>query len=133
MVSITSAALTCSAVVGLCLAGIVGATLLLQFSISTTIFLCITILMVGIEVYGLLPVMGIQLNAFSSTNIVLSLGMAIEFTSHIAHQFLIQPGSDRRERTIEAMRFIGAPMLHGAMSSILAVCFIAGSKTPFLR
>jgi predicted RND superfamily exporter protein len=115
------------------LAGIFGATLLLQFSISTSLYLCITILMVGIEVYGFLPVLDIQLNAFSSTNVVLALGMSIEFTSHIAHQFLVEPGSDRKERVVAAMRFMGAPMFHGAMSSVLAVTFIAGSKTPFLR
>lgn len=117
---------------GLCLAGVFAATFLLQFSISTSIILCAVILMVGIEVFGLLPVLGIHLNAFSTTNIVLSLGMSIEFTSHIAHQFLVEAGT-RKERVINAMRFMGVPMFHGAMSSILAVLFIAGSKTPFLR
>ena len=89
--------------------------------------------MVGIEVYGFLPVLGVDVNAFSTTNIVLSLGMSIEFTSHIAHQFLVESGVDRKERVINALGFMGRPMLHGAVSSILAVFFIAGSKTPFLR
>merc|ERR1712146_586756 len=85
------------------------------------------------EVLGFLPLLNLEVNAFSSTNVILSLGMSIEFTSHIAHEFLVEQGEERADRIVRALRFMGQPMLHGAVSSILAVLFIAGSQTPFLR
>jgi hypothetical protein len=119
-------------IVGLCLAGVFGAMFLLQFSLVTSVILSAVIVMVAVEVYGFLPLLDLEVNAFSTTNVVLSLGMAIEFTSHVAHQFLVETGT-RDERVKKALRFMGMPMFHGAVSSILAVLFIAGSKTPFLR
>jgi hypothetical protein len=49
-------------------------------------------------------------------------------------KFLVQgSGLGRDVRVVNALRAKGVPLIHGAVSSILAVLFIAASGTPFLR
>ncbi|EGD73466.1 hypothetical protein PTSG_05169 [Salpingoeca rosetta] len=120
-------------VVGLCLLGIFVATFLFQFSFITSLLLCIVIFIVDLEVYALLPALGLTLNAFSTTNLCLAIGMAVEFTAHVAHQFLTEAGESRPQRVRATLRFMGTPLFNGAMSSLIAVLFIVGSRTGFIR
>merc|ERR1712146_132659 len=107
-------------VVGLSLAGIFAATFVLQCSLVTSLLLCLTILVVGIEVLGFLPLLNLEVNAFSSTNVILSLGMSIEFTSHIAHEFLVEQGEERADRIVRALRFMVQSRPSWPCSSLLA-------------
>ena len=120
-------------VVGLCLVGVFAATLLLQFNLAASAIVCGVVLMSTVEVYGLLPIWSVQKNAFSLVNLCLSVGMGIEFTAHITHQFLAERGDSRVERARNALAFMGTAMFHGAVSSIITTLFIAGSNTAFIR
>ena len=120
-------------VVGLCLLGIFVATFAFQFSVVTSLLLCAVIFIVDLEVYALLPVLGLTLNAFSLTNLCLAIGMAVEFTAHVAHQFLSEVGDDRKQRVRSTLQFMGTPLFNGLVSSVLAILFILGTDTGFIR
>ncbi|EGD72356.1 hypothetical protein PTSG_00376 [Salpingoeca rosetta] len=120
-------------IVGLCVVGVFIATLVLQFNPLASVILCVIVLMAVIEVYGLLPIWDVRNNAFSLVNLCLSVGMGIEFTAHITHQFLAERGESRVLRVRNALGFMGTAMFHGAVSSILTTLFIAGSDTGFIR
>lgn len=119
-------------VVGMCLVGVFVVTLIFTFNLGMAVILCGIILMVVIELVGLMPIWGVKMNAFSLVNVCMAVGMAVEFTAHLAHEFIAQQGSSRRQRTFQAVSFMGAAMLHGAISSFLSTCFIAGSDADFV-
>eukprot|EP00055_Hartaetosiga_balthica_P016077 m.99840 g.99840 ORF g.99840 m.99840 type:complete len:1558 (+) comp9034_c2_seq1:60-4733(+) len=120
-------------VVGLCLVGVFIATFISQMNFVTTITICTFVFMIVVEVFGLMNAWGIEKNAFSLVNLCLAIGMGVEFTAHIAHQFQAEEAPDKVARARQTLGFMGTAMFHGAASSILATLFIAGSDTGFIR
>eukprot|EP00056_Hartaetosiga_gracilis_P011142 m.166915 g.166915 ORF g.166915 m.166915 type:complete len:1584 (-) comp13457_c1_seq1:36-4787(-) len=120
-------------IVGSCLAGIFVVTFLFQFSIATSFVVCLLVFVVDLEVYALLPAIGITLNAFSLTNLCLAIAMAIEFTAHMAHQYLLENKDTRKEKAAAAIGFMGTPLLNGFVSTAVALLFISNSKTEFIQ
>jgi len=123
-----------TAVVGYAMIGVIAITLLFQFSLRSSLTLALVIIMVVVELTGYIPEHGkLKLNAFSIVNIAIAVGMAIEFTAHIVHQFLCEPGEDRKVRVIKAMAYMGEPMFFGMASSLISCAFLAFSETEFIR
>lgn len=120
-------------VVGFSLLGVLIATFLFQFSIISSLLIAITILMIDIDIYGILPEIGVKLNAFSVVNLCMSVGLAVEFTAHIARAFLVAQGETRDHRMISALEEMLPPMINGALSSFLPILVLVGAKFPFFR
>eukprot|EP00055_Hartaetosiga_balthica_P015606 m.93335 g.93335 ORF g.93335 m.93335 type:complete len:1568 (-) comp8910_c0_seq1:842-5545(-) len=120
-------------IVGSCLAGIFVITFIYQFSIVSSLIVCVIVFVVDLEVYALMGVFGIKLNAFSLTNLCLAIAMAIEFTAHLAHQYVFEDKDTRKEKAAGALAFMGTPLLNGFVSTAIALLFISNSQTEFIR
>jgi len=59
-----------------------------------------------------MAILDIQLNAVSVVNLIMSIGIGVEFCVHIAHAFLVSHG-DRNHRTKEALSTMGASVFSG--------------------
>ncbi|KAL5713817.1 NPC intracellular cholesterol transporter 1 [Ranunculus cassubicifolius] len=81
-----------------------------SFWSSAIILLVLT--MIVIDLMGVMAILGIQLNAISVVNLVMSIGISIEFCVHIAHAFSVSSG-DRGERAKEALTTMGASVFSG--------------------
>jgi Niemann-Pick C1 protein len=91
----------------------------------------IVLLMVGmidINILGMLYFWGLTLNAVTIAMIVISVGIAVDYNAHIAHAFKNVSGS-REDRVIKSLETLGVSVLHGAISTLLAVLVLAGSKS----
>ncbi len=89
----------------------------------------IVLLMVGmidINILGMLYFLGLTLNAVTIAMIVISVGIAVDYNAHIAHAFKNVAGS-REDRVIKSLETLGVSVLHGAISTLLAVLVLAGS------
>nr|GMD56049.1 Niemann-Pick C1 protein-like [Ipomoea batatas] len=73
-----------------------------------------------------MAILNIQLNAVSVVNLVMSVGIAVEFCVHITHAFLISSG-DRNQRMKEALTTMGASVFSGItltkLVGVLVLCF----------
>lgn len=119
---------------GYAVLGVALVTLVFQFSLRSSLILAVVILMVAFEVGGVLAeIPDINLNAFSLVNICIGIGMGIEFTAHIVHHFMIVEGDTKNERVIAALEFMGPPMVHGAVTSFIALLFLVTSDLAFIR
>ncbi|KAF3789097.1 Niemann-Pick C1 protein [Nymphaea thermarum] len=78
--------------------------------ISTIIVLVLA--MIVLDIMGVMALLGIQLNAVSVVNLVMSVGIAVEFCVHITHAFVSSHG-DKAERMREALRTMGASVFSG--------------------
>jgi hypothetical protein len=120
-------------VVGYAILAVLGVTLIFQFSLRSSLLIAIIVLMVVIELLGYIPEHGdLKLNAFSIVNLAIAVGMAIEFTAHIVHQFLATEGDNKKDRVIKALTFMGEPMILGSVSSMISCAFLAASDTNFI-
>ena len=64
----------------------------------------------------------ITLNAVSLVNLVMAVGISVEFSSHITRAFAVNIGDDRVQRAQDTLTNMGS-----------SVCVISRKKTGFLR
>mmetsp|Transcript_14476 Transcript_14476/g.19315 ORF Transcript_14476/g.19315 Transcript_14476/m.19315 type:complete len:139 (+) Transcript_14476:101-517(+) len=76
---------------------------------------------------------GIVIDSVSVINIVLAVGLSVDYSAHIGHSFLVKGGSNKDIRATEALADIGASVLNGAMSTFLAVAVLLGSSSYVFR
>lgn len=118
--------------IGLGLLGVFFVTFVFQLNPWLSAIVCLLILMIDIELIGLMDPIGVKLNAISIANLVVSIGMAVEFTAHYARAFLLAQGS-RNERMKTALHEMFKPMLNGALSTVIALSVLSANKFPFFR
>ncbi|TKY57553.1 Niemann-Pick C1 protein [Spatholobus suberectus] len=75
---------------------------------------------------GVMAILGIQLNAVSVVNLIMSIGIAVEFCVHIVHAFMVSLG-DRSQRAKTALCTMGASVFSGItltkLVGVLVLCF----------
>jgi len=127
------------------IAGIFVASFLFTLSWRSSLCLMICVTFSVVELIGVIPESsltledpGLRLNAFSLVNIIACIGMAVEFTAHILHQFIAEPnaasspGEDRQRRVIHAMTFMGPPIVHGVVTTLISTAFLATNDMRFI-
>lgn len=91
-------------VLGLGLASVLFVTAILLGSWRTGIIVTLVVALTVTNVMGTMGIWGISLNALSLVNLVISLGIAVEFCSHIARAFMGAGGSGIPNGHPEAQR-----------------------------
>ncbi|KAH0915844.1 hypothetical protein HID58_030290 [Brassica napus] len=71
----------------------------------------LVLVMILADLMGVMVVLGIQLNAVSVVNLIMSIGIAVEFCVHISHAFLMSNGN-REQRARKALETMGASWDH---------------------
>ncbi|XP_024370575.1 uncharacterized protein [Physcomitrium patens] len=94
------------------LAAVFFVCLLTTTSISTAFTIIFVIAMIVIDLMGLMVLWNIQLNAVSVVNLVMSIGIAVEFCVHITHAFTMTTGY-KQDRASKALVIMGASVFSG--------------------
>ncbi|KAI5370601.1 putative Sterol-sensing domain, protein patched/dispatched [Septoria linicola] len=79
--------------VGAALAFILAITTILLGSIMTAVIVTITVIMIVVDIVGTMALAGVSLNAVSLVNIIICVGIGVEFCAHIARAFTIPSAS----------------------------------------
>jgi Niemann-Pick C1 protein len=109
------------ALIGSALGAICIASTILLGSLKTALLMTITVLMIVVDVAGVMVLWGVNLNAISLVNLVICVGIGVEFCAHIAKSFTIPSPSavthvgsrigkstEREERACGALVSVGA-------------------------
>ncbi|KAM0866686.1 hypothetical protein ACQ4PT_042470 [Festuca glaucescens] len=95
---------------------------------ASTIIL-IVLAMIVLDLMGVMAVLGIQLNAISIVNLVMSIGIAVEFCVHITHAFMTCIG-DRENRARQALSTMGASVFSGiTLTKLVGVIVLRFAKS----
>ncbi|TYI97036.1 hypothetical protein E1A91_D01G115100v1 [Gossypium mustelinum] len=86
--------------------------LVITCSLWTSAIILLVLAMILVDLMGVMAILGIQLNAVSVVNLVMSVGIAVEFCVHITHAFSVSSGN-RNERVKEALGTMGASVFSG--------------------
>ncbi|XP_039756217.1 NPC intracellular cholesterol transporter 1 isoform X2 [Pararge aegeria] len=87
--------------------------ILMGFDLFSALVVVITITMIVVNLGGLMYWWGISLNAVSLVNLVMAVGIAVEFCSHLVHSFSVSGGSSRVARASHALYTMGSSVLSG--------------------
>jgi Niemann-Pick C1 protein len=82
-------------------------TLLLGIDPWSAMIIVVTILMILINLLGLMYWWSIDFNAISVVNLVMSVGLSVEFCSHIVRGFVVSEGVTRIARARDSLSSIG--------------------------
>ena len=93
--------------------------------------------LVDFYLVGLIYYWDLTMNTFTGVNMVFALGLAVDYSSHIAHTFLLTepPAScvtDREKRYYKAKKAVsqmGSSVFHGGFSTFLAISVLGFSKS----
>ncbi|CAN6166569.1 unnamed protein product [Urochloa humidicola] len=95
-----------------CLGTIFVVCFIVTSSLWASAIILIVLAMIVLDLMGVMVILGIQLNAISVVNLVMSIGIAVEFCVHITHAFMIGTG-DRETRARQSLSTMGASVFSG--------------------
>jgi len=90
------------------------------------------VLVVDCDILGLMQMWGLTIDSVSIINLVLAIGLAVDYSVHVAHAFLQTPGT-RQERVDKALEEMGTAVVHGCFSTFLAVLILSTSQSYIFR
>ncbi|XP_062520603.1 NPC intracellular cholesterol transporter 1-like isoform X2 [Corticium candelabrum] len=116
---------------GLCAAAIFIITFLLMgFNFPCAIIVTLTVAMIVVDLMGIMYLWGITLNAVSVVNLVMAVGISVEFCSHITRSFAIERGDSRVARARHALIDMGSSVLSGiTLTKFVGIVVLAFSKS----
>jgi Niemann-Pick C1 protein len=87
--------------------------LLMGFDVHSAIVVVITITMIVINLGGLMFYWNISLNAVSLVNLVMAVGISVEFCSHLVHSFSVSIEESKVRRSADALTQMGSSIFSG--------------------
>ncbi|XP_034940743.1 NPC intracellular cholesterol transporter 1 homolog 1b-like [Chelonus insularis] len=116
---------------GLSLLVVFGVTYLLTgFSIFSAIIILLTVTMILINMVGLMYWWNISLNAISLVNLVMTIGISVEFCSHIVHFYLTSKHQTRLDKASEALSVIGSSVFSGiTLTKLVGIIILAFARS----
>ncbi|KAM6089083.1 NPC intracellular cholesterol transporter 1 [Chlamydotis macqueenii] len=109
-------------------------TVLLGFEVWAAVIVSITIAMIIINMFGVMWLWGISLNAVSLVNLVMSCGIAVEFCSHVTRAFTVSTKGSRVERAEEALSHMGSSVFSGiTLTKFGGIVVLAFSKSQIFK
>merc|ERR1712086_567468 len=82
-----------------------------------------------VEILGFMYALGIVIDSVSVINVVLAVGLSVDYSAHVGHCFMVKGGANRDVRATEALADIGSSVLNGAISTFLAVAVLLFSTS----
>ena len=113
--------------IGLAMAAVALVTLVLLANIRICVYVICIVVITLTDIVGFLHFWGITIDILSAVNIVLAIGLCVDYAVHIAHAFLISEGS-RQERATNCVKTIGMAVLNGGVTTFLALFFCSFSS-----
>jgi len=113
---------------GLSLLCVFITTVLLIQNIPACVLVLSCVFLTLVNVGGFIHFWGLTIDVISCVNLVIAVGLCVDYSAHIAHCFMAQTGSSN-ERSIKTLRDIGPAVLNGGFSTFLAFVLTAGSTS----
>lgn len=107
--------------------------LFLGLDFYSAFIVVITIVMIIINLMGLMYWWNISLNAVSLVNLVVGVGISVEFCSHLTHSFAISPEPTRVKRAQSALQKMGCSILSGITLTDCGILVLAFAKSQIFQ
>ncbi|KAK0079318.1 hypothetical protein PV325_001397, partial [Microctonus aethiopoides] len=121
--------------IGLSLTAIFIVTYLLTgLSAFSAIIVLLTVTMIIINLLGFMYWWNIPLNAISLVNLVVAVGISVEFCSHIVHCYLISTQRTRADKVSESLKNMGTSVFSGiTLTKFVGIIILAFAKSQIFQ
>lgn len=85
-----------------------------------------------LQLFGVMGLFGMKLNAISAVLLVISVGISVHFIADICLSFVTCVGSNRDRRVCLALEHMFGPVIHGAVVTFLPILMLAFSDFEFI-
>ncbi|KAK3091271.1 hypothetical protein FSP39_018506 [Pinctada imbricata] len=117
---------------GLAAACVFVVTLILIANLWTSLMVFICVIMTLVDVAGMMHLWGLTVDTVTSINLIIAIGLAVDYSAHIGHCFMTISG-ERNDRVKATLVEIGAPVFSGGFSTFLAFILLAASTSYVFR
>ncbi|XP_076041583.1 protein patched [Oratosquilla oratoria] len=100
-----------------------------MWAAAIVVFLLATMV---VELFGIMGIIGVKLSAVPAVLLIVAVGLGVEFMVHVTVGFLTALG-DRNRRVMLSLEHMTAPVVHGAISTLLGVIMLLFSEFDFIR
>ena len=104
-------------------------TLFLINNVITSLLVMVCVLLSLVDVAGFMFFWGVTIDTVSCVNLVIAIGLCVDYSAHIAHRFSEESVVSKNKRVQSALTNIGPAVLNGGISTFLAFVLLAGSKS----
>ena len=110
-------------------------------NVWTSLLVLLMMGLVDVNLVALIWYWGLELNFITMVNLILAIGLAVDYSAHIAHAYNFSEAdpscTTNRERRVSKVRGaftkIGTSVFHGAFSTFLAIVTISASSSYVFR
>ena len=113
---------------GIALACVFLTTLILLADLLGALLVLGTVALSLVDLCGFMASWNITIDVVSAVNVIIAIGLCVDYSVHICHAFLTVSGS-RAERAAAAMVDMGPAVLNGGLSTLIAFILLAGSES----
>lgn len=114
--------------IGLAMIGVMACTAIVIVDMQVCFWIFISVVLTLINVGGCMQRIGLTLDIVSCIALQLSVGLCVDYSAHIGHTFLTISDGTRNERALNTVLHIGAAVLYGGFSTVLALVVLASSQ-----
>jgi predicted RND superfamily exporter protein len=117
-------------------------TLVLLADLRICLMVLLSVVLTLVDIVGFLHFWGITIDIISCVNIVLAIGLCVDYSVHIGHAFIVAQGEvinkcathtniagTREERAQKAVASIGLAVLNGGVTTALALVLLGASSS----
>jgi len=119
--------------VGLCLLAVFCLTMVILAHPGVALLVVLVVIMTIVDLLGCMQLWGLAIDSVSVIQLVIAVGLAVDYAAHIGHNFMTKGGSSRADRVVETLADTGSAVLNGGISTFLAVMLLASSKSYVFR
>ena len=106
--------------IGLAMAAVFVVTLVLLANIQICVYVICIVGITLTDIVGFLHFWDITIDIISCVNIVLAIGLCVDYSVHIGLAYMVAKGS-RQDKAVEAVASIGPAVFNGGFTTLLAV------------
>nr|XP_023012614.1 Niemann-Pick type protein homolog 1B-like [Leptinotarsa decemlineata] len=104
------------------------------FNIFSSATVTVTVIMTVAHMMGLMWAWNISLNAISLVNLVMSVGIGVEFCGHIVHSFVHSTKEDPTDRAADALGDMGSKVFSGiTLTKFVGITILAFADSQVFR
>uniref|UniRef100_A0ABD2XPG3 SSD domain-containing protein n=1 Tax=Trichogramma kaykai TaxID=54128 RepID=A0ABD2XPG3_9HYME len=108
--------------------------LLTGFSFFSAITVVITVAMIIVHLAGFMVMCDVSLNGVSLVNLVMAVGISVEFCSHMVHAYLMSTEKTRCTKSADALSSVGSSVFSGiTLTKFVGIAVLGFAKTQIFR
>merc|ERR1719237_1620201 len=106
--------------IGLAMACVFTVIVILLANLKISMMVFLTVVLTLVDIVGFLHFWDITIDIISCVNIVLAIGLCVDYSVHIGLAFMVAKGS-RQERALSAVTSMGPAVFNGGFTTFLAL------------